>query len=171
MLHQHALKAGAIALAVLGLAITACNKDNDNPVQPPAARSKTFKVYGTGTDAARETGAVTVTENTDSTINVVFVLGKNKKDTVHQVYFIGGNKTAPTTDTLQTKEVKGTGGAVSVDLFRNVKKITLRQAAGATKEIGFKYDDAVAYAAHLKVRHSLFSADTIAIGNFGKAAN
>ncbi|RBL93280.1 hypothetical protein [Chitinophaga flava] len=171
MLHQHALKAGAIALAVLGLAITACNKDNDDPIQLPPPRAKSFKLLGTGTDAARQTGELTVTENTDSSINVVLVLGKNKKDTVHQVYFIGGNKTSPTTDTLQTKEAKGTGGIVIVELFKNVKKITLRQAAGATKEIGFKYDDAVAYAAHLKVKHSAFSADTVAIGNFGKAAN
>ncbi|MGN7819613.1 hypothetical protein HGH92_10420 [Chitinophaga varians] len=166
--HQHALKAGVVAATVLGIAFTACNKD-DGPPAPPAPRSTTFKLRGTGTDAARETGFITVLENSDSSINVTLSLGKNKKDTTHQVYFIGGSYTAPTTDTLQALDAKGNGAALTVELFKNVKKISLRQAGGATKEIPFKYNDAIAYAGHLKVKHSRFSTDTIAIGNFGKS--
>lgn len=168
MLRQHALKTGVVAATVLGITFTACNRD-DNPPPAPTPRSTTFKLRGTGTDAARETGIVSVTENTDSSINVLLLLGKNKKDTVHQVYFIGGSYTAPTTDTLQALEAKGNGGALVVELFKNVKKITLKQAAGATKEIPFRYEDAVTYGAHLKVNHSRFSADTLAIGNIGKS--
>lgn len=168
MFHKHALKTGVVAATVLGIAFTACNKD-DSPPPAPEPRNITFKLHGAGTDAARETGAVTITENTDSSINVILMLGKNKKDTIHQVYFIGGTYLAPTTDTLKAVDAKGNGGLLAVELFKNVKKVTLRQAAGATKEISFKYDDAVKYIANLKVKHSRFSADTLAIGNVGKA--
>lgn len=167
MFDKHALKPGVVAAIVLGIVFTACNKD-DSPPPAPEPRNITFKLRGTGTDAARETGAVTITENTDSSINVILTLGKNKKDTVHQVYFLGGTYTAPTTDTLKAVDAKGNGGVLSVELFKNVKKVTLRQAAGATKEVDFRYNDAVKYVAHLKVKHSRFSADTLAIGNFGK---
>lgn len=168
MLRQHALKTGVVAATVLGIAFTACNKD-DNPPAPPSPRNTVFELRGTGTDAARVTGNITVYENTDSSVNVTLALGKNKKDTVHQVYFIGGNYTTPATDTLKAVEAKGNGGMLIVELFKNVKTVTLRQAAGASKEIPFKYDDAVAYVGHLKVLHSRFSADTLAIGNFGKS--
>ncbi|SKA12770.1 hypothetical protein SAMN04488128_102970 [Chitinophaga eiseniae] len=168
MFHQHALKTGVVAATVLGIAFTACNKD-DSPPPVPEPRNITFKLRGTGTDAARETGAVTITENTDSSINVILMLGKNKKDTVHQVYFIGGTYLVPTTDTLKAVDAKGNGGLLAVELFKNVKKVTLKQAAGATKEIPFRYNDAVKYVAHLKVKHSRFSTDTLTIGNVGKA--
>ncbi|NML36382.1 hypothetical protein HHL17_04170 [Chitinophaga sp. G-6-1-13] len=168
MLHQHALKVGVVAATVLGIAFTSCNKD-DNPDPTPKTRSTSYNLVGTGTNAARITGTVSIYENTDSSINVTLVMLTNKKDTVHQVYFLGGNYTTPTTDTLQALEAKGNGAALAVELFKNVNKITLRQAAGATKEIPFRYNDAVAYIGHLKVIHSRFSKDTIGIGNFGKS--
>ncbi|MBC9931455.1 hypothetical protein [Chitinophaga qingshengii] len=169
MFQRNALKLGVVAATVLGIALTACNSKDDNPTPAPP-RSATYKLRGTGTDATRQTGAVTITENSDSSVNVILTLGKHVKDTLHQVYFISGNYATPTTDTLQSAEAKGTGGSsvVTVELFKNVKTIKLRQAAGASKDIAFKYNDATKLLAHIKVKHSKFSADTLAIGNFGK---
>lgn len=166
MLHKHALKAGVVAATVLGIAFTACNDDN-NPTPTPQ-RSKAFKLKGTGADATRDVATVTVTENRDSSVTVVLSLAKNVKDTLHQLYFIGGTKEAPVTDTLLAKEIKGAGSTQSVELFKDVKTIKLRKAAGVSRDTAFRYDNAINYAAYLKVMHSRFVNDTIAIGNFGK---
>ncbi|CAL1521298.1 hypothetical protein [Chitinophaga sp. MM2321] len=169
MFNKHALKTGVVMATVLGITFTSCSND-DNPDPVPTPRSKSFTLKGTGADATKDVGAITVTENTDSSINVILSLTKNVKDTSHQVYFIGGTTTTPLTDTLYANEdVKGTGAAMNIELFKNVKKITLKQASGATKDTAFKFDNAVHYAAYLKVMHSKTSTDTLAIGNFGES--
>jgi hypothetical protein len=163
---NHALRTGVVLAAVLGITFTACKKDDDKTT-PPTPRSKSFDV--TGTDA-KKLGAITVTENTDSSVNVVLNLLKGTvKDTVHNIYFIGGKTSAPTTDTLLLLESKGTGAAMDINLFSKVKKISLKRAGGVTKDTTFKYEDAINYSAYLKVLHSKSKADTIAIGNFGKS--
>ncbi|MCW3462622.1 hypothetical protein [Chitinophaga nivalis] len=171
MFNKHALKTGVVAAIAVGITFTACKKDDNNTPEPTPARSTSFDLLGTGADAAKKVGAITVTENKDSSVNVVLKLTKNVKDTVHHVFFIGGTFTAPTKDTLLSTTVKGTGSELTTNLFKDIKKITLRRANGATKDTSFKYDDAVKFSANLKVLHSAFKADkdTIAIGNFGKS--
>lgn len=166
MFNKHALRTGVVIATVLGITFTACKKDDNNTPTPPTPRSKSFDVLGTD---AKKVGAITVTENTDSSVNVVLNLTKNVKDTVHNVFFIGGKTGAPTTDTLLKLEAKGTGAAMNIDLFSKVKTIKLNRAGGVTKDTAFRFNDAVNYSAYLKVLHSKNKADTIAIGNFGKS--
>ena len=165
MFNKHALRTGVAIATVLGITFVSCSKDNDDPV-PSTPRSKSFELKGTGADLDKKIGEIIVTENTDSSINVVLSLTKNTKDADHEIYFIGGTTTAPVTDTLLAKSFKGNGAAQTVDLFKNVKSIQLSQAGGTQKDTTFKYNDAVNYSAHLKV---LNGTDTLAIGNFGKS--
>ncbi|NSL89203.1 hypothetical protein [Chitinophaga solisilvae] len=170
--NKRALKVGVMTAAVLGIAFTSCKKDDAVTPPPPAARSKTFQLSGAGADAAKTLGTVTILENNDKTVNVTLTLAKSTKDAAHQLYFVFGPKTAPTTDTLLAKEIKGTGAEMKeIELFSKVSTIKVRQAAGASKDTAFKFDNAVAYAAHLKVMQNKTSTDTLAIGNFGKSAN
>ncbi|RFS22368.1 hypothetical protein DVR12_11175 [Chitinophaga silvatica] len=165
MFKKHALRTGVALATVLGITFASCSKDKDDPA-PPTPRSKSFELKGTGADANKKIGEIIVSENTDSSINVVLSLTKNTKDADHLIYFIGGTTTAPKTDTLLSKSFKGNGAAQTVDLFKNVTTIKLYQPADATKDVAFKYNDAIAYSAHLKV---LKGTDTLAIGNFGKS--
>ncbi|WP_161596869.1 hypothetical protein [Chitinophaga vietnamensis] len=163
MFNKHALKTGAMLAIAMGVTFTACKKDDDPA--PPAPRSTSFDLKGVGADAANKVGAITVTENSDSTINVSVSLTKNTKDANNVIYFIGGTMTAPKTDTLNVTSATGTGAAMNIDLFKKVNKITLKTATGP-KDTTFKYDGAVKYAAYVKV--IVNAKDTLAIGNYGK---
>ncbi|MBS0026086.1 hypothetical protein ACTJJ0_06925 [Chitinophaga sp. 22321] len=165
MFNKHTLLTGAVLATVLGITFTSC-KDDDNPTPPPPTpRSKSFDLKGTGADKDTKVGNITLTENKDSTVNVVLNLTKNTKDAAHNIYLIAGTPTAATTDTLYKGGFQGTGAALKVDIFTNKNKITVFKAGGQTKDTAFKYDNALAIASYMKV---LKGTDTLAIGNFGK---
>lgn len=165
MFNKHALRTGAVLATVLGIAFTSCKDDNDNPT-PPVPRSKSFDLKGTGADKDTKVGNITLTENTDSTVNVVLNLTKNTKDATHNIYLVAGTPTAATTDTLYKGAFQGTGAALKVDIFTKKNKITVFKPGGLTKDTAFKYDNALAIASYMKV---LKGADTLAIGSFGKS--
>lgn len=166
MFNKHALRTGAVLATVLGITFASCNNDDDDNPTPPPARSKTFDLKGTGADKDTKIGNIVLTENTDSTVNVVLNLTKNTKDAAHNIYLVGGTTTTPTTDTLYKGGFQGTGAALKVDIFTNVKTIKVSQPGGIQKDTAFKYDNAIAIASYMKV---LKGADTLAIGSFGKS--
>lgn len=165
MFNKHALRTGAVIATVLGITFTSCkNDDNDTPTPPPA-RSKTFELKGTGADKDKKVGEIVLTENKDSSVNVVLNLTKNVKDAAHKIYLIGGTATAPSTDTFYNGGFQGTGANMKIDVFTNVVKVKVNKPGNVQKDTAFKYNNAVAIASYLKV---LKAADTIAIGSFGK---
>jgi len=166
MFNKNTLLTGVVIATVLGITFTSC-KDDDNPTPPPATpRSKSFELKGTGADKDKKVGDITVTENTDSSVNVVLNLTKNVKDATHGVYLIAGTATAPKTDTLIKGTFKGTGAAMKADLLTKVKTIKVSQAGGTQKDTAFKYNNAIEISSYLKVMNGN---DTIAIGSFGKS--
>lgn len=166
MFNKHALQTGVALATVLAISFTSCkNDDNDTPTPPPA-RTKSFDLKGTGADKDTKVGNITLTENTDSSVNVVLNLTKNTKDAAHKIYLIAGTTTAPVTDTLYNGGFQGTGAALKVELFTKVKTIKVSKPGSIQKDTAFKYDNALAIASHIKV---LKGADTLAIGLFGKS--
>jgi len=164
MFNKNTLLTGVVLATALGITFTSCKKDDDAPT-PPAPRSKTFDLKGTGADKDTKVGSLVLTENTDSSVNVVLNLTKNTKDAVHNVFLIGGTPVTPTKDTLYNKPFTGTGAAQAVKIFENVKSIKVSKASGPQRDTAFKYDNALAIASHIKV---LKGTDTLAIGLFGK---
>ncbi|SHL86893.1 hypothetical protein SAMN05444266_105287 [Chitinophaga jiangningensis] len=163
---KRALTAGVMVATAMAVTFTACKKDDDNP---PAARTTSYDLKGVGADAAKVNGVVTLTENTDSSINLILKLNKTTKDAQQAIYLIGGTAATPTTDTLYvntTADIKGTGAAMTVNIFKNVKTIKANTAAGQ-KDVAFRYADVLAYAAHMKVLTGE-KKDTLAIGVVGK---
>jgi len=153
----------ATAMAVT---FTACKKDDDNP---PAARTTTYDLKGVGADANTVNGVVTLSENSDSSINLSLKLNKSTKDAQQAIYLIGGTAAAPLTDTLYANagaDVKGTGAAMTINIFKNVKTIKINTATGQ-KDTAFRYADVLKYAAYMKVLTGE-KKDTLAIGLVGK---
>lgn len=165
MFNKNTLLTGVVLATALGITFTSCKKDDDEPT-PPTPRSKTFDLKGTGADKDNKVGSLVLTENTDSSVNVVLKLTKNTKDAVYNTYVIAGTPVAPVTDTLFKGGFTGTGAAQDVKIFDKVKSIKVNKAGGILKDTAFKYDNALAIASHIKV---LKGADTLAIGLFGKS--
>lgn len=165
MFNKHTLRTGVVLATVLAVSFTSCKDDDNDTPTPPPARTKSFDLKGTGTDKDTKVGSITLTENKDSSVNVVLNLTKNTKDAAHNIYLIAGTPTAVTTDTLYKGAFQGTGAALKVDIFANVKTIKVSKPGDIKKDTAFKYDNALAIASHLKV---LKGADTLAIGLFGK---
>lgn len=165
MFNKNTLLTGVVLATVLGITFTSCKKDDDAPTPPPTPRSKTFDLKGTGADKDTKIGSLVLTENTDSSVNVVLNLTKNTKDAVHNVYLIGGTPTVPLKDTLYKGNFTGTGAVQAVKIFENVKSIKVSKESGPQRDTAFKYNNAVAIASHIKV---LKGNDTLAIGLFGK---
>ncbi|MDR6565999.1 hypothetical protein SAMN05660461_4439 [Chitinophaga ginsengisegetis] len=166
MFNKNTLLTGVVIATVLGITVSSC-KDDDNPTPPPPTpRSKSFELKGSGADKDKKVGDITITENTDSSVNVVLNLTKNIKDADHGVYLIAGTAAAPKTDTLLKGTFKGTGAALKIDLLTKVKSIKVSKPGGIQKDTAFKYNNAIELSSHLKV---MKAADTIAIGLFGKS--
>ena len=152
-INSFASKLGAVAL-VLGVTFASCSDDDD---VSPVLRSKEFKLIKGLTDST-QVGTVKISENRDSSVNLTLTLSKTVKDTVNKVYVIKGTATAPVADSLfkGALDLKGTGSAVTVDIWKNSKT--------------YKYDSAVAnVSAFAKVRFSATKDSLIAVGNILKA--
>ncbi|SFD31306.1 hypothetical protein SAMN05518672_1011576 [Chitinophaga sp. CF118] len=150
-IKNYASKLGAVAI-LLGITFAAC-KDDDAPTL--SLRSKEFKLIKSIADST-QIGTVKLSENADSSINLSLSLTKTVKDTVNKVYLIKGIATAALTDTLYKGELKGTGDATAVEIWKNAKTI--------------KYDSALLITAFAKVRFSATKDSVIAVGNIFKAA-
>jgi hypothetical protein len=151
-INNLASKLGAVAL-LLGVTFAACSDDDVSP----SLRSKEFKLIKTLTDST-QVGTVKISENRDSSINLTLTLSKTVKDTVNKVYVIKGTATAPALDSLVkgALDLKGTGSAVTIDIWKNSKT--------------YKYDSALAnVSAFAKVRFSNYKDSLIAVGNVLKA--
>jgi hypothetical protein len=162
-IKNYASKLGAVAL-LLGVTFAAC-KDDDAPASP-ILRSKEFKLIKaiSLTDSA-QIGTVKLSENLDSSVNLSLTLSKTTKDTAHKVYVIYGVAATPLTDTIFKGSLTGTGASASVDIWKNLKTVTVN---GQTRN--FRYDSALAISAFTKVRFSTTKDSVIAIGNILKSA-
>lgn len=150
-INNFASKLGAVAI-VLGVTFAACS-DDDAP--SPVLRSKEFKLIR-GLADSTQIGNVKLSENRDSSISLTLTLSKTVKDTVNKVYLIKGTATAPLADSLFKGDLKGTGSAVSIDIWKSSK--------------AYKYDSALAnISAFAKVRFSATKDSVIAVGNILKA--
>ncbi|NIG52607.1 hypothetical protein [Chitinophaga sp. Cy-1792] len=159
---KRALAAGVMMATAMAVTFTACKKDDDNK---PTPRQTTFKVQGIGADKQVDKAIITLSENQDSSVTLKLQLTKSTKDAAQFIYLLGGTPDAPKTDTFFVATgdaVKGTGAAMPVPMYANVKTIKSYTATGA-KDIAFRYDDVVKLAAHLKVLSGT-AKDTAAIG-------
>ncbi|KAA2244785.1 hypothetical protein F0L74_02075 [Chitinophaga agrisoli] len=158
---KHTLKLGVMTAALLGIGFVACNDDDNNV---PQFRSKEYSLKGVrGADSNIVVGTVKLSENYDSTVNLVVTLNKSVNNTQQVIRLIKGSITAPATDTIKVDSVAGTGNAVTKTLLQNVREIKV-----GNDTISFRYDSAVNYTAFIKV--SVKQDSVTAVGNVFKAA-
>ena len=159
-IKKHALKMGALALA-MGITFAACS-DDDNPTPAPG-RTKEYKLSKSATDAT-QVGTIVLTENQDSSVNLAITLKASAKDIKHPFYLIGGTVATPTIDTLVRDTIAGNGAEATKVIWNKVDSVIV----GGTKR-KFRFDDAVKINAFAKVRYSATKDSTIAIGNILKS--
>ncbi len=158
---KRALKLGVMTAALLGIGFVACNDDDDNA---PQFRSKEYSLKGVaGADNNVVVGTVKLSENYDSSVNLIVTLNKSVNNTQQVIRLIKGSITAPTTDTIRVDSIAGTGNAVTKTLFQNIRKIKV-----GNDSVSFRYDSAINYTAFIKV--SVKQDSVTAAGNILKAA-
>ncbi|SFN73208.1 hypothetical protein SAMN05428949_3304 [Chitinophaga sp. YR627] len=160
-IKKHALKMGALALA-MGITFAACSDDDDNPTPAPG-RTKEYKLTKSATDAT-QVGTITLSENTDSSVNLAITLKASAKDIKHPFYLIGGTVAAPVTDTLTKDTLVGNGAEATKVIWNKIKTVVVN---GSTRK--FNFDSALKINAFAKVRYSATKDSTIAIGNILKS--
>ncbi len=147
----------------MGITFAACS-DDDAPAGPQT-RTKEYKLSKSASDAT-QVGAITLTENTDSSVNLSITLKASAKDIKHPFYLISGSVATPTTDTLVRDSIAGTGAEATKVIWNKVDSVIVN---GQKRK--FNYDSAVKnIAAFAKVSYSASKKDSvIAIGNILKS--
>jgi hypothetical protein len=159
-IKKHALKIGALALA-MGFTFASCGDDDDNPI--PATRTKEYKLSKSATDAT-QVGAIILSENADSSVNLAITLKASAKDIKHPFFLIGGTVAAPTIDTLVRDSIVGNGAEATKVIWNKVDSVIV----GGSKR-RFTFDSAVKINAFSKVYYKAGKDSVIAIGNILKS--
>jgi hypothetical protein len=170
MLKNQARTLGLIAIAVSGITIASCSKD-DKPSKN--YRSKEYVLNDKATGGAAS-GKVLLQETSDSTFSLTVSVNKSTKDTVYTFAIYKGNKGATDFDTafaLGYVKSLTTGAAVQ----RKIDRIDSIWINETTKQ-KFTYDSMLKYDGFARVtfkdlKDAANPADSVvAIGNIGKNA-
>jgi hypothetical protein len=148
-------------IAGLSLFVFACNKDDDNDTS--ATRFVEYPLTAVGNSGVN--GKVTISENTDSSFNVLVVIDKSVKDTVHLLHLNHGSVSNPSPGDIivQLNSITGTGGPAS-STTNGIKRVKTSYDAMIT----FTYDSITHYNGHINVQYSAGRSDSlIAQGNIG----
>ena len=93
-----------LAIAItLGATFMTCDKTKDNI----SLRSKDYTLVPVGQSGV--TGKVTISENANKTFNVLVVLNKSVKDTVHISHIHSGSISSPGAVAISLSNILGTG--------------------------------------------------------------
>lgn len=170
MIKNQARTLGLIAIAVSGITIASCSKD-EKPDK--VYRSKEY-ILNDKADAGNASGKVIVQETSDSSFRLTMRLDKSVKDVTYTFALYKGNKTATVLDTaisLRTVTSQATGAAVEAKLD---KIYELKISETETKK--FNYDSLLKYEAFGRITY-IDKTDPatpveklVAIGNVGKSA-
>ena len=127
----------------------ACDKNYNNA---PALRKKEYALKPVG--ASGVTGKVTISENADKSFNVLLVLDKSVKDTIHISHIHSGSISAPGPVAISLSNITGTGGT----------------AQATTNSINtFTYDSLLTYNGYINVHYSASRLDSLVTqANIGK---
>ncbi|RPE13391.1 hypothetical protein EGT74_07660 [Chitinophaga lutea] len=171
MLNKQARNLGLIAIAVSGITIASCSKD-DNPTKVYRSKEYTLNSSATGTTAS---GKVIVQETSDSTFRLIVKLDKSTKDTVYTFAIYKGNKgaTAPFDTAISLGKIKSqtTGAALEAKIDR-IDSIKINE----TTKKKFTYDSLLKYDGFARVSFVDLKVPAtpkdsiVAIGNIGKNA-
>ncbi len=138
-----------LAMAItLGATFMACDKNNDSI----SLRSKDYALVPVGQSGV--TGKVTISENANKTFNVLMVLDKSVKDTVHISHIHTGSISSPGAVAISLSNILGTGTTAQATTA-NINTIT--------------YDSVLNYNGYINVHYSASRLDSlIAQVNIGK---
>lgn len=148
-----------IASAFLLFILSACEKSEENP--DPTLGSKEYvlnEVNGSGAG-----GKITITENADSSFNVIVNVNNSVKDTVHILHIHNGSISSPGNIAIPLTPFTGTGAAAESRTM-NIKQATLADSS----TVNLTYNGILNYTGYLNVHYSASRVDSlIAQGNIG----
>ncbi|WP_119077537.1 hypothetical protein [Chitinophaga alhagiae] len=167
MLKNQARTLGLIAIAVSGITIASCSK-NEEPDK--VYRSKEYPLKDKANAAA---GKVTVQETSDSTFRLTIRLDKSTKDTSYTFAILKGSTGTPTSDTAFAMRITSQTTGAPVDAkFDRIDSIQIDE----THKQKFTYDSLLKYQAFVNVTFKDLEDvaapkdSLVAIGNIGKSA-
>lgn len=169
MFNQQARQLGLVAIAVCGITLAACSKEEE---KKKTYRSKEYQLDDKATGGTAS-GKVILQELTDSTFRIIVRLNKSVKDTTYTFALFKGKKNATQLDTafaLGTVKSQTTSAPVEARIV--VKKIKTT----GTDSTKFNYDSMLAYESFARITYidktnpAAPTEKLLSIGNVGKSA-
>jgi hypothetical protein len=117
-------------------------------------RSKEYPLNAVGTSGVD--GEIVISENADSSFNVLVTLGKTVKDTVHVLHIHNGSISNPGSIAVALSPVTGTGDSAQ-SITSNISEIQLPDSTTQKAT----YDDIIGFAGYVDVHYSAFKSDSL----------
>jgi hypothetical protein len=151
-----------MSIVLVSIIVSACSKEKsfENGDGSGGLRSKEYplnEVNGSGVD-----GSIVITENADSTFNVLVNLNKSEQDTGYVLHMHHGSISNPGAIAILLTAVTGTGGAVQSETT-NIREVRLPDN---TRE-RVTYDDILSFEGYVDVHAGTQTDPVIAQGTIG----
>jgi hypothetical protein len=151
-----------MSIVLVSIIVSACSKEKsfENGDGSGGLRSKEYplnEVNDSGVD-----GSIVITENADSTFNVLVNLNKSEQDTGYVLHMHHGSISNPGAIAILLTAVTGTGGAVQSET-NNIREVRLPDN---TRE-RVTYDDMLSFEGYVDVHAGTQTDPVIAQGTIG----
>jgi hypothetical protein len=147
-------RAVLLMMPVALVSVFSCTKEKSYEGGGVELRSKEYPLNAVG--ASGVNGQIVISENADSTFNVLVTLSKTVKDTVHVLHIHNGSTTSPGSIAVQLSPVTGTGDSAT-SLTSNIGEITLPDHSTQKAT----YDDMMGFAGYVDVHYSQAKSDSL----------
>jgi hypothetical protein len=163
------MKAGMFRslLLVMGLALFtgclySCSKEKsfENGGDPSSLRSKEYALNEVGGSGV--SGSIVISENNDSSFNILVSVNNSVQDTVHLVHLHNGSPGSGGNVALTLESITGTGGATQSETT-NISEIELSDRSIEK----MTYDDIIKFTGYVDVHYSVNNDSLIAEGAIG----
>lgn len=125
-----------------------------------ALRSKEYPLNEVGGSGV--SGTIVISENTDSSFNVVVSVVKSVQDTVHIVHLHNGSVGSNGSVAITLQSITGTGGEAQSETS-HINEIILADASAQN----MTYDDIINFTGYVDVHYSAYSDSVLAAGAIG----
>jgi len=151
-----------VPVALVGVLLFSCTKEKSHEGGSMELRSKEYPLNAVG--ASGVNGQIVISENADSSFNVLVALSKTVKDTVHVLHIHNGSISNPGSIAVALSPVTGSGDSAT-SITSNVSEIVLPD--NSTQKT--TYDDMLGFAGYVDVHYSAAKSDSlIAEGTIGQ---
>jgi hypothetical protein len=151
-----------LTIVLLTIIVSACSKEKSFEKGDGSGELRSKEYPLTEVNGSGVGGSIVISENADSTFNVLVKLNNSVQDTVHVLHIHNGSIDSPGSIAIPLAAITGTGGAVQSQTT-NISEIVLPD--NRTEPV--TYDDMLGFEGYVDVHFSAQTDSLIAQGTIG----